>query len=159
VAPKRLDWESTMMRTVLSAFGIVLMVSSLAIAVTGMAELVQGTSKTSTGGSLGALVFCLGLTWCGYRLARPLFTRRPGDPALQRHTPEQLVLQLAETQQGRVTLPEVAAHCALSVAESKKLLERLATGGAAELLVSEHGVIVYEFPGFVPGERASAREI
>ncbi|MCC7105980.1 MAG: hypothetical protein IT307_12630 [Chloroflexi bacterium] len=147
-----------MMRTMLGVLGVVLLIISAAFVVEASSELVQGSSKSTVGTLLAVIVIFLGTGWGGFRLARPLFKRHPGDPAQRKRTPEQLVLQLAETRQGRVTLPEVAAHCALSVTESKKLLERLATEGAAELLVSEHGVIVYEFPGFVPGEKASAQQ-
>jgi hypothetical protein len=108
---------------------------------------------------LGLVVFFGGVAFTGihlYRANRRVPTADDTTPELER---EQRILLLAESQGGRVTLAEVAAHCHMSVADSKRELERLATSGVAELQFVDGGTtFVYLFPGFMTAEaKASAR--
>jgi hypothetical protein len=83
--------------------------------------------------------------------------RRPdhGDPptppanAAER---EHRVLRLAERERGRVTVPEVAAGCGLTIAEAKAELDRLVMEGVADLQVTASGILVYVFSGFLSKE-------
>jgi hypothetical protein len=75
----------------------------------------------------------------------------PASPAER----ERRVLQYAEREHGRVTVPEVAANCGMTIAEAKLELDRLAASGAADLRVTEHGVLVYVFAGFLSDEEKS----
>ena len=59
------------------------------------------------------------------------------------------MLRLAEIEHGRVTIPEVAARCTMTVEESKEELDRLVLNEVAEIQVTETGVLVYVFPGFL----------
>jgi hypothetical protein len=73
---------------------------------------------------------------------------RPATPAEREHR----VLLLAEQHHGRVTVPEVAAHCGLTIAEAKAELDRLAAAQVADLQVTSGGVLVYVFSGFLSDE-------
>ena len=64
---------------------------------------------------------------------------------------ERLVLGVAEKEQGRVTVLEVASRCDLTSDEAKALLDDLVLRKVAQLHVSEEGVLVYVFPSFLPG--------
>ena len=58
-----------------------------------------------------------------------------------------------------MTVAEVAAHCRLTVTQSKTDLDRLVAQQVAELQVTEHGVLVYVFSGFLSDEdKASAHD-
>jgi hypothetical protein len=70
---------------------------------------------------------------------------------------EQLVLGLAQKEQGRVTVLEVASHCDLTADEAKALLDDLVLRKVAQLHVSEEGVLVYVFPRLLPGDGRTRR--
>lgn len=62
------------------------------------------------------------------------------------------MLRFAETERGRVTVPEVATGCDMSLAHAKETLDRLVLLHVAEIRVTESGVLVYVFPGFLSDE-------
>jgi hypothetical protein len=72
----------------------------------------------------------------------------PSSPAER----ERRVLRLAERERGRVTVPEVAAQCGLTLAEAKAELDRLVLEGVADLNVTASGVLVFVFVGFLSDE-------
>lgn len=57
-----------------------------------------------------------------------------------------LILNLAQTSQGNVTLLEVAAETGLTIEQSRKQLEELVTQGIAQMTLDDEGVILYSFP-------------
>jgi hypothetical protein len=78
------------------------------------------------------------------------------DPDAER---ERRILQFAEAEHGRVTVAEVATHCGVTVAQAKADLDRLVQQQVAELQVTERGVLVYVFPGFLSDdEKKSAHD-
>jgi hypothetical protein len=79
----------------------------------------------------------------------------PVDPAAAER--ERLILSLAEKEQGRVTILEVAGRCDLTSDESKALLDDLVLRQVAQLHVSEEGVLVYVFPTLLPGTGRARR--
>jgi hypothetical protein len=94
----------------------------------------------------GALL--VGGAWLTWTRGRP----RPDDP-------ERCILALAEARRGRLTVDEVAAHCQLGLEQAKQLLDRLTAREAARMLVTEDGVVVYHFPGFLsPSEKDAAAD-
>ncbi|MCC7495686.1 MAG: hypothetical protein IT204_25270 [Fimbriimonadaceae bacterium] len=145
-------------------------------------QLLSGTSKNSPGinASLtvvfGAMLLAgLYLVWRSIRSvkldgngatrpgAAPTTTAagRPGPPPPpsappQRPTTEEAreraVLRLAEQEHGRVTVPEVAARCDLTIAEAKAALDRMVQLQAAHMQVTPSGGLVYVFPGFMSDE-------
>jgi hypothetical protein len=76
----------------------------------------------------------------------------PAAPLASSVEHERRVLQLAESEHGRVTIPEVATHCAMTIEESKHELHQLVLQGVAEIYVTDSGVPVYVFPGFMSDE-------
>ena len=82
-------------------------------------------------------------------------SRRSGQPGSQPPPPadeaerERRVLRLAEQEHGRVTVPEVAARCTLTIEEAKTELDRLVLNQIAEIQVTTGGVLVYVFRGFL----------
>lgn len=138
-----------------------------------------GDGKTEPGVYAGLIVFFGGLTAAGaylaWRMLRPQPAtsgaarpgagqtgpaRRPGNPrgSGQPGSPpppanqaerERRVLRLAEQEHGRVTVPEVAARCTMTIEEAKTELDRLVLHQVAEIQVTASGVLVYVFHGFL----------
>jgi predicted DNA-binding transcriptional regulator len=66
--------------------------------------------------------------------------------ALRRQTQESEILQLAQEQQGRLTVVEVATRLALPPSTVESLLAGMHERGFAELEITDAGLIVYTFP-------------
>lgn len=80
-------------------------------------------------------------------------------PAADEAERERRVLRLAEREDGRVTIPEAAARCNMTIGEAKATLDRLVLHDVAEIQVSESGVLVYVFRGFLSDkDKASATD-
>ena len=93
------------------------------------------------------------LAWNAARRAagrdRAADAAEPVDPVAAER--ERRVFGVAEREQGRVTVLEVASRCDLTADEAKALLDDLVLRKVAQLHVSEEGVLVYVFPSFLPG--------
>lgn len=63
--------------------------------------------------------------------------------------PEKTILKIARRNGGQVSPGEVALESQLSLEQAKKLLEKFAASGTAELRVRSSGVLVYVFPEFL----------
>lgn len=127
--------------------GLVALTSSFFVAA-AIGDLLTG-SDTSTGVLVGMLVFFGGISaGAGYGAVRlwrtPRFDPVSAEPAL---------LALAREQQGRITVAEAALTLKVPLARAKEALDHLVAHGAAQLLVSEGGELVYAVGGFL-----SARE-
>jgi len=136
-----------------------------------------GDSETPRPSLVGLIVLFGAMTWWGLQIGwpelapRPLarrlrarltagrrVTTAPLDPAASEAAErERRVLALAEREQGRVTVLEVAGRCDLTVDEAKALLDGLVLRQIAQLHVSEDGVLVYVFPRFLPGPGRARR--
>ncbi len=152
------------MQTALGVLGAGVAFFSAIFAAALFGELVTGgDGKTSFGAYLGLLVF-LSLTLAGGAwLAWTRLWRAPGRAGHRKPTPdaaerEQRILDLAEQRTGRVTVAEVASKCDLTVDQSKAALDTLVLQGITELQVSESGVLVYVFPGFLSDDEKSRAE-
>ena len=146
------------MQTLLGIAGLVVALFAALFFTVAITELATGgDGKTSLGVYVGLIVF-LGLTMAaGAWLAWTRLWQAPGraghrPPPMSDAEREQRVLDLAERQGGRVTVAEVASRCDLTVDASKAALDQLVLHGVAELQVSEQGVLVYVFPGFLSDE-------
>jgi hypothetical protein len=158
---------------------VVALVGGLFLAVFLTEAASGGDGKTEPSVYAGLIIFFAGLTAAGAYLAwrmlrpRPATTgaARPGAEAAdagqrgrggRRTDPpgapappadaaerERRVLRLAELERGRVTIPEVAARCAMTMEEAKEELDRLVLNEIAEIQVTANGVLVYVFPGFL----------
>jgi len=91
--------------------------------------------------------------------AQPAGPPRPAPPATAAER-ERRVLRLVEAEHGRVTIPEVAVRCGMTIEESKLELDRMVLHGVAQIHVTENGVLVYVFSGFMSDEeKAQAQDI
>ena len=69
---------------------------------------------------------------------------------------EQLILNLAKSNRGEVTVAEVSVDCGLSISVTKKAFERLSMTGVCQVDVSDQGELVYRFPSFEPDRAADS---
>ena len=77
-----------------------------------------------------------------------LFARRLNRPANRdKRSHEQIILDLAQASHGTLSIAEVAAHTALSVAEAKEGIEALTRQGVASVEFNEKDDVFYRFPG------------
>jgi hypothetical protein len=132
--------------------------------------LTGGDGKTETGVLAGLVVFFGGMLAVGVYLAWRMFSQKPAaaaargagrpgtgvpsapPPPQTDEERERRVLRFAEHERGRVTIPEVATNCDMSLADSKGTLDRLVLADVAQIQVTQTGVLVYVFPGFLSDE-------
>jgi len=163
-----------MERGCLGAVGIGIMLASAFFVATAVVESATGgDGKTSPGVYAGLTVFFGGIFLVGAYLAWRAFRPRgatvgaggSGQADSGRTQPptdadrERAVLRFAEQEHGRVTVPEVATNCDLTVAEAKATLDRLVLQQAATIQVTQAGILVYVFPGLLSDdEKADAKD-
>jgi hypothetical protein len=154
-----------MVRGCLAAVGIAVAIFSSFFVAAAVVEMASGgDGKTSPGVYAGLLVVFGGMLAGGVYLAWQMLRRRPaagghpgqaggawGGPPTEADR-ERQVLRFAESEHGRVTIPEVATRCDMTVADAKATLDRLVLHGAATIQVTQSGVLVYVFPGFMTDE-------
>jgi hypothetical protein len=160
-----------MWRWMLGAIGIgIALVSGFFVAAAVVESATGGDGKTSPGVYAGLIFFFGGAFLVGAYLAwRMLRSRRAtgGEPASgpagaeRPRQPsdadrERQVLRVAEQEKGRLTVPEVATHCDMTIAEAKATLDRLVLQEAATIQVTRAGILVYVFPGFLSDEEKAA---
>jgi hypothetical protein len=145
-------WASPIVRVVVRSTAVLVALSSVFFVVSAIVELIQGGSKTEPGVLAGLAVFfagtCVGSGWVAWKAFRP--GRR--GPVILPETPEQRILALASTEAGRVTVAEVAATCHLDLDDAKQELDKLVLKHAAQMEVTDEGVLVYELVGFLSDE-------
>ena len=154
-----------MERGCLTAIGaMIALVSAFFVAAAIVESATGGDGKTSAGVYAGLIVFFGGTFAGGAYLVWRMLQRRRGtgdavdlaaeaQPAPPTEADrERQVLRFAESEHGRVTIPEVAANCDMTIAEAKATLDRLVTLQAAAIQVTQSGVLVYVFPGFMTDE-------
>jgi hypothetical protein len=148
----------------LAAIGaMIALVSAFFVAAALVESAAGGDGKTSPGVYAGLIAFFGGtfvagvyLVW--YTLGKRAATSGTSGPAHEASAPpteadrERQVLQYVESEHGRVTIPEVAARCDMTIADAKATLDRLVSQEAATMQVTEAGVLVYVFPGFLSDE-------
>jgi hypothetical protein len=145
------------MRTFFGVIGVLVALFSALLVAMCISDLVTGgDGKTEPGVTIGLLVFFAGTTllglWFAYRMLR-----KPKRSAFEI---EQAILTLAAARGGRLTLAEVSTGCRLSVAEARAALQRLCGQGVADLRMTDTGVEVYAFAGFMdPEAKARARDV
>lgn len=160
-------------RGCLAAVGIALAIFSSFFVIAAVVESATGgDGKTSPAVYAGLIVLFGGLMVAGIFLAWQMLKKRPvttggqsGEPGVPWGGPptdadrEREVLRFAESEHGRVTIPEVATRCNLTIADSKATLDRLVMQEAATIQVTQSGVLVYVFPGFLSDDdKANAKD-
>lgn len=163
-----------MERALLAIVGIVMALFGGLLLAVVITEVATGSDPdTKPDIYAGLFVFFGGMTLAGmylaWRMLRPLAASagaaRPGTfqagvsgdgvdqpgaaPPTDDAERERRVLRLAEREDGRVTIPEAAARCNMTIEEAKATLDRLVLHDVAEIQVAESGVLVYVFRGFL----------
>ncbi len=151
------------MRTFAGIIGVAIALFSSFLVATSLVEICgHGDGKTPVSVLVGIFVFFTGTTATGSYLAWRMFRRsgRATDAVSGSARAEKRVLALAVKLGGRTTVPEAAARCGLTMDESREVLDRLVSQGAAELLVAPDGTMVYEVSGLLtPQAKAAATDI
>lgn len=145
-------------RTLRQGVGLLLMAGGGMFVVMAIADLLgAGARDTETGVAVALLVLFSGVGYGGALLFRSgrrsaRLAARAGAEALERR-----VLDFARAHDGRVTLAEVAEACDVPVTEAKALLDALTKQGVADLTMTDQGILVYRFSGFLSAaEKAKA---
>lgn len=73
----------------------------------------------------------------------------PDSKKLTEQEKESIVLKIANTKKGRITIAEVVMDSQLNLDESKAILEKMSTDGVAELQITDGGSLVYVFTGLL----------
>ncbi len=150
----RSDLSPTMraVYNLVGGLGVCIVLISLMFLVMFVGELIWG-SDTERSVLLGLVVFFCGSAAAGFVLARSCFRNPAAVPVPTEFEREQRILDRAKAAGGRVTIPEIAADCDLSLQDSKQLLDEFVLEGAAEMLVTDDGILVYRFAGFLSSEK------
>jgi hypothetical protein len=138
------------MRKFIGILGIGTSLISTFFVVAALVDLIHGDGKTAPSVLAGLFVFFLGVTILGGWLAKKNLSSKPEAPVISDFEQEQRILALANANQGRVTVSEVALHCHLSIADSKTALDRMAAEGVAALQIADDGSFIYAFIGLLP---------
>ena len=156
-----------MERGCLAAVGIAVAIFSSFFVIAAVVESATGgDGKTSPGVYAGLIVVFGGMMAGGIYLAWRMLRKKPAagahaatGGAFTDADRERQVLRFAESEHGRVTIPEVASRCDMTVADAKATLDRLVMQEAATIQVTQSGVLVYVFPGFMSDDdKANAKD-
>jgi predicted transcriptional regulator len=132
-------------KKLIGLFGVLVTLFSLFFVFAAIGDLIFGSKTgTSVGVLLGLLVFFSGTSFCGILLARQGFKK--GGSNLEQ---EQIILALAKTAKGRLTVAEVALRCNLSIEDSQAILDKFAAQGVANLQFTDEGNSIYLFSSFL----------
>lgn len=157
-----------MVRGCLGTVGAGVALISAFFVVTALVESITGgNGKTSPGVYAGLIVFFGLLMAGGAFLAWRMFRKQPATAGAGSNSGgaagatraartdtdrERLMLRLAEEEHGRVTVPEAAVRCDMTIVEAKATLDRLVLAQVATIQVTPSGVLVYFFPGLMSDE-------
>jgi hypothetical protein len=142
-------------------FGTILVLVALMFAGGSLSSFFDAAKGTDVSSSIGGGFITLALAaiagYYGIRLFRPSAAKHKKPNAEQR---ERLALTCAAASGGKLTEASLSLDSGLSLDESKKLLDSLASRGVAELEVSSSGALVYAFPGLISeGEKLAAKPV
>lgn len=150
---KQSPLEGLTYRAGCGALGVVMALFSGCGVVSFVADLITKSRPEEFGAGLGLSVFFAGTTVVGLLIARHYFRQPPSRANVQL---ENRLLQVAYAHRGRLTVPQVALHCQVSIEESRELLERMVTQGVAVPQVDDDGTITYVFDDLLPPPGAVA---
>ncbi|PKL76981.1 MAG: hypothetical protein CVV27_07530 [Candidatus Melainabacteria bacterium HGW-Melainabacteria-1] len=141
-------------RVLTGALGVGVLLISLMFMAMAMGDLLgYGKGETETPVLIGLVLFFAGTGVCGAWMTRMGFTTPPSpdDAPTDRGAQIRIILNLAKASQGDVTLLQVATETALSIDQSRVLLEDLVSQGLAQMHIDEQGVVLYDFPDLRSG--------
>ena len=122
----------------------------------------NASRTVSTPAMIAALLFTVALpAGAGFALirshlrARGAFAQRRED--LRRQTQEAEIFSFARESGGKVTVVEITSRLALPMETVESLLAGLHERGAAEIEITDDGLLVYRFPDIqrLPGKESS----
>ena len=152
------------MRVVFGVFGVAVSIVSAMFVVMAISDLITGDSETSRSTLFGLLALFTGAGYWGLHLANQSFRwwtslrlRLPHRRSTREL--EEAVLSYVTSASSRVTVVEIAAHCKLTVDESKAILDHFAARNVADLVVTEDGTLIYDFDLLTPKEKARAEDV
>lgn len=132
------------------------MLFSFPCASAGIYDLATGTAKNS--GSLSMAILFGGFGLIGLMLG--IWAIRSGkkeEPQLDASS-EHMVLSLAKSNQGILTVAELSLQAHVSLEHSEQLLENMTNRNVAEVDISSDGSIVYVFPAFARPSQESHQD-
>ncbi|HWS56212.1 MAG TPA: hypothetical protein VN228_18875 [Pyrinomonadaceae bacterium] len=129
------------------ALGVVMALFSVCGVIAFATDLVANRKPEEVSVLLALSVFFAGTAVAGILIARHYFRKPPARPNVEL---ENRILQLAYAHQARLSVPQVALHCRVSIEESREALERMVTQGVALPQVDDDGTISYFFDDLLP---------
>lgn len=135
-------------RIIAGLFGASMILFSLPCVATGLYEMAAGSADA---GTLGAVVLFGGFSLIGMILGIWAVRKRSLPPATLDASSEHMVLSLAKSNRGVLTVPELSLQAHLSLEQSEQLLEDMTKRNVAEVDIAADGNIVYIFPAFARG--------
>ena len=110
-------------------------------------DIVTNRKPDDLSAALALSFFFTGTAVAGVLVARHFFRKLPAKPDVRL---ENRLLQVAYEHRARLTVPQVALHCHVSIEESRALLERMVSQGVAVPEVDDDGTIAYIFDELLP---------
>lgn len=129
------------------ALGVVMALFSACGVIAFVTDLITNRKPEEFAAGLGLSFFFAGTAVAGIFIARHYFRKPPARPNVEL---ENRILQLAYAHQARLSVPQVALHCRVSIEESREALERMVTLGVAVPQVDDDGTISYFFDDLLP---------
>jgi hypothetical protein len=146
-AQKRFHIEGQSQRAGCGALGVLMALFSGCGVVAFVTDLITERRPDEFAAGLGLSFFFAGTAVAGILIARHYFRKPPRGPNVEL---ENRILQLAYAHQARLSVPQVALHCRVSIEESREALERMVSLGAAVPQVDDDGTISYLFDDLLP---------
>lgn len=144
---KRSRLEGQNYRVGCGALGVLMALFSGCGVVAFVTDLITKRAPEEFAAGLGLSFFFAGTAVAGILLARHYFRKPPAPPDVDL---ENRLLQVAYAHQARLTVPQVALHCRVSIEESRAVLERMVSLGVAVPQVDDDGTITYFFDDLLP---------
>ncbi|MEZ4544884.1 MAG: hypothetical protein R3C24_13445 [Cyanobacteriota/Melainabacteria group bacterium] len=158
MAEKRSDLKkkggvSNILAAVYEKFVLLMAIFSACFFVAFIIDAVTGDMRHGPGTQAACIIMFGGIfAACAFYLR----SRWKDKGAVAELQQEQLILNLAKSNRGEVTVAEVSVDCGMSISVAKKAFERLAMTGVCQVDVSDQGELVYRFPSFEPDRTADS---
>jgi len=141
-------------RTGCGALGVLMALFSGCGVIAFATDLAANRKPEDFSALLSLSFFFAGTAVAGILIARHYLRKPPARPNVQL---ENRILQLAYAHRARLSVPQVALHCQVSIEESRAALERMVSLGVALPQVDDDGTISYFFDDLTPPPGAPPR--
>lgn len=136
------------------ALGVVMALFSACGVIAFVTDLFVGPKPEEISPILALSFLFTGTAVGGVLIARHYLRKPPARPDVRL---ENRILRLAYAHRARLTVPQVAMHCEVSIEESREALERMVLQGAARPEVDDDGTITYLFDDLLPSPEQAPR--